>query len=797
MMTSKKQASAKASGAEAGQSTERVQTDEGDQISDHVQLNEHSKIKDADCEIENAARPKLTMVSNNADFAGQTETKLNSDILAENNVRAEQANQSNPGAKAIAEAKSKSDTQPQAPATNATKATAVLAEKLVHEGDDGWLFLVAGSNHVLNMYQHKSSFTPTMAKAWVKLLKDRSKRFSSKGIQYLHLPAPEKLTVLHKFYRGKIENIEGSPIHQMAKNHAADIPCLVNVLPLFAKQVDKTLLYWKTDTHWSFWGCFSAYQLLCARMGVKPNTDLLQYPYSEGPVLFDLGAKLEDPIKETGRFYQLTQNAQRSYANTMVRYKEEQGLINEANLHVGSSVVYRNKSENAVDKCVMLFGDSFSEYRDHLLTGMLAETFREVHFVWNGSIDYKYVDKIKPDVVITELAERFMTRIPDDKFDVQAFAAERLAAFTPGKNSEQQSGKFARPSPAINEQVIMPSEAYHLHPPKVVQKDCKNAGSDKVMKTTPIRLLDVKKAKVFFTGDKLLVRAQGGEMVKRYGVTDQEFNALPWSEHRELHGTALMLGDSMGAHCYYHWMLDLLPKLGIVEKAGIKLSSIDHFLVREMNDSFHKQTLERLGIDAARIVQTRHDNHVECERLLMVKFDNGINLKMNRFIPNWMKHLYPPVYPIRDRIKLYISRPAGVRRGVANEQQLFPILRRAGYTIKSMEGMSVLEQAQLLSRADVLVSPHGGALTNMVFCKPGIKVVELFGRHVYPFYYGLAQMCGHEYHAIVENTEDYPRLIQYAEASKVGAAKFQKLTRAKSFNVDLDVFKATLDAVEH
>jgi len=527
-------------------------------------------------------------------------------------------------------------------------------------------------------------------------------------------------------------------------------------------------------------------------MGVKPNTDLLQYPYSEGPVLFDLGAKLEEPIKETARFYQLTQHSQRSYANTMVRFKEDQGLINEANLHVGSSVIYRNNAENAIDKCIMLFGDSFSEYRNHLLTGMLAETFREVHFIWNGSIDYKYVDRIQPDVVITELAERFMTRIPDDRFDVQGFAADRLAAFTSDNKLVVPPGKFARPKSVIHEQVILPAETYHLHPPKVVQKECKNAGSDRIMKTTPIRLLDVKKAKVFFTGDKLLVRAEGGEAVKRYGVSDEEFNSLPWSEHRELHGTALMLGDSMGAHCYYHWMMDLLPKLGILEKAGIKLASIDHFLVREMNDSFHKETLQRLGIDAGRVVQTRHDSHLECERLLMVKFDNGINLKMNRFIPNWIKHIYPPIYPIGNRIKLYISRPAGVRRGVANEQQILPVLRQAGYTIESMEGLSVKEQAQLLARADVLISPHGGALTNMVFCKPGIKVVELFGRHVYPFYYGLAQMCGHEYHAIIENAEDYPQLIQYAAASKVGSADFQKLTRTKSFNVDLDALKATL-----
>jgi len=743
MMTSDPSASAKVSvNDDVDQSAGNEQMSKREQLSDQVQVDDQEQVSGVSPELASGSQAKMTTV------AGKAESAANA---SDNQV-------------------------PTADAAN-TSSSVVTTEKLVHEGSDGWLFLVAGSNHVLNMYQHKSSFTPAMAKAWVKLLK-------------------AQLTVLHKFYRGEIENIDGSPIRKMANDHAAEVPCLVNVLPLFAKQVDKTLLYWKTDTHWSFWGCFSAYQLLCARIGVEPNTQLLQYPFSEGPVLFDLGAKLEKPTKEIGRFYQLTKNAQRSYANTMVRFKEEHGLINEANLHVGSSVVYRNNSANAVDKCVMLFGDSFSEYREHLLTGMLAETFREVHFIWNASIDHDYVDRVKPDVVITELAERFMTRVPDDKFDVQEFAADRLKAFTREANSSAQASKFALSKSAVREAVILPSETYHLHPPKVVQPGCKNAGHDTVMKSTPIRLLDAQQAKVFFTGDKLLVRAQDGRALKRYGVSDDEFNALPWKEHRKLHGTVMLLGDSMGAHCYYHWMLDLLPKLGILEKTGIKLSSIDHFLVREMNGSFHKQTLERLGIDASRVVETKHDSHVQCERLLMVKFDNGINLKMNRFIPHWIKHLYPPVYPVGDRIKLYISRPEGVRRGVANEAQLLPILRRAGYTIESMEGMSVVEQSQLLARADVLISPHGGALTNMVFCQPGIKVIELFGRHVYPFYYGLAQMCGHEYHAIVENSQDYPRLIHYAAASEVGSAKFQKQTRSKSFDVNPDMLKATLEALD-
>ena len=74
----------------------------------------------------------------------------------------------------------------------------------------------------------------------------------------------------------------------------------------------------------------------------------------------------------------------------------------------------------------MLFGDSYAHFTPIMLTIMLAETFREVHFVWSASIDWGYVERARPDLVIVEIAERFMLRVPDDTFDLEAHAAERF-----------------------------------------------------------------------------------------------------------------------------------------------------------------------------------------------------------------------------------------------------------------------------------------------------------------------------------------------------------------------------------
>ena len=303
------------------------------------------------------------------------------------------------------------------------------SSNMVHKGRDGWLFLVGGTNRVIDLYRHKSSFTTEMALAWVKLLEARNARLADLGVRYVHLPAPEKLTIMHRYFDGTLEAIENSPIRQLIAKYGDKLQHMVNPVDYMTKQSENLPLYWKTDTHWSAMGCYCAYQMLCSKLGVESNSSLLQYPHVEGEALLDLSGKMEEPTKEKARYYDLSKHSKRVYANDLVQFKEKNGLINEVNLHVGSHVVFKNESETALNHKVVLFGDSFAEYRPQLLTGMLAETFSEVHFIWNSSIDYLYIEQVKPDIVITELAERFMTRVPIDDLCIETFAKERLASY--------------------------------------------------------------------------------------------------------------------------------------------------------------------------------------------------------------------------------------------------------------------------------------------------------------------------------------------------------------------------------
>ncbi|XYD09728.1 hypothetical protein R1A27_03980 [Methylobacterium sp. NMS12] len=59
-----------------------------------------------------------------------------------------------------------------------------------------------------------------------------------------------------------------------------------------------------------------------------------------------------------------------------------------------------------------------------MLTTLLAAMIREVPVVWSTSVDDGLVDRVKPDLVLTEMAERLLHQTVEDDFAVSVYARE-------------------------------------------------------------------------------------------------------------------------------------------------------------------------------------------------------------------------------------------------------------------------------------------------------------------------------------------------------------------------------------
>jgi len=88
---------------------------------------------------------------------------------------------------------------------------------------------------------------------------------------------------------------------------------------------------------------------------------------------------------------------------------------------------------------------------------------------------------------------------------------------------------------------------------------------------------------------------------------------------------------------------------------------------------------------------------------------------------------------------LYLSRQDATTRRLLHEPGLIKRLERLGFEVVLCSQLTLEEQILLFQQAEMVVGPHGAALVNLLFCRPGARALELFPEYcVQPHYRGLA-----------------------------------------------------------
>lgn len=76
------------------------------------------------------------------------------------------------------------------------------------------------------------------------------------------------------------------------------------------------------------------------------------------------------------------------------------------------------------------------------------------------------------------------------------------------------------------------------------------------------------------------------------------------------------------------------------------------------------------------------------------------------------------------------------------------MLEKFDFEIYEDQTRTVAEQYAMYHNASFIMGPHGSSFTNIVWCKPGAHLFELFPpRYVYNFFHYLAEMLGLNYSA--------------------------------------------------
>jgi capsular polysaccharide biosynthesis protein len=190
---------------------------------------------------------------------------------------------------------------------------------------------------------------------------------------------------------------------------------------------------------------------------------------------------------------------------------------------------------------------------------------------------------------------------------------------------------------------------------------------------------------------------------------------------------------------YYHWTIECLPIIRLLDKYAENHDKYPTLLVPSDRPSWMDESLDRIDYDGP-----------------VVSWPGGVSHIGNLIVPTYPDPIPAECRWLRDRMRdshnvaddapkrIYISRTDATVRQVENIDKIKPIFDDYGFDTVVLSELTVVEQIKLFTNAEIVVSPHGAGLTNVVYADE-ITVIELFGRKKMTTFARLADMLDHDY----------------------------------------------------
>jgi alginate O-acetyltransferase complex protein AlgJ len=261
-------------------------------------------------------------------------------------------------------------------------------------GKEGWLYLTDEDN--LRYFQCDQPFSPGELDTLVKNVKEMHKFSKENGAEFVFLIAPNKESIYPEFLPDGIgksgKSCRMDQVLQALQKSGLETLDLRKTL---AAEKTSDQLYYKTDTHWNDTGAFLAYRAVLSELiNVFPSlqiwssAEFLPVNRSRGGDLSKL-IPLLDPIFEETVILEPIRDRKAVIA---------QGVDNQTIL-----------SETGVKS----YPDAVV-FRDSFFMGLLpffAENFNQSLYRWSFDFDKNLILSEKPDIVIYEIAERYLNML--------------------------------------------------------------------------------------------------------------------------------------------------------------------------------------------------------------------------------------------------------------------------------------------------------------------------------------------------------------------------------------------------
>jgi len=282
--------------------------------------------------------------------------------------------------------------------------------------------------------------------------------------------------------------------------------------------------------------------------------------------------------------------------------------------------------------------------------------------------------------------------------------------------------------PKIRERIL---EVQEIFPPSIAHYDFETSYPATFRRSKSfdaiklVRLKDVilsPQSGLVFLPDKTILQESVGGLIRILGWGKNIHEVLMNSREAPENAAGTLVAAPSGVP-YFHWLMESFPRLVCL------LDQLENpvILVNSETPSFVIESIEvaftYLG-KKVKIIES--DLSIRSAEAAFV------------FLDDWSGFVPPMIVDLLKRVasrtvgatgkgnKIYISRRRTRLRPIANEEEVEIELSGLGFEVKYMEDLNLISQWKAMAGADLVISPHGAALSNLIACFPGTKVLEIF-----------------------------------------------------------------------
>jgi capsular polysaccharide biosynthesis protein len=189
-------------------------------------------------------------------------------------------------------------------------------------------------------------------------------------------------------------------------------------------------------------------------------------------------------------------------------------------------------------------------------------------------------------------------------------------------------------------------------------------------------------------------------------------------------------GDS--GNNYFHFIFDIVPKIFLLNSI-IDLKKINYFYVVNPK-KWQIKIFNILGINKKQLLSSKTYKHIFAEEIYAVDhpwYSSGYIQQNVKKIPKWIIHQNRKVFLHESKNKLmkkiFLDRSQSRYNHcqIKNLYDIKDLILKKKFEIYKPEILSFKKQISLFESSSVIIGAHGAAFSNIIFCKPGTKIIEI------------------------------------------------------------------------